>query len=363
MRTASAVFASLVLAGTVASADVTRTIKAELSAEASRPFRVENLAGRMVVRQGSGSKVMVTATVHAEDAKTADMLTLREVRDAKTGHPTLRMQYPLDEYTSYRYGRGSNNGGAAGFFERMFSGRSNVTYDGTRVSVSGGSGLALYADLVIEIPRGASGTFRNVVGKIEGAGVEGTLKFDSGSGDIDLRDFKGEVVADTGSGDVKAISGEGAFKCDTGSGDCSLKSFAGDHIDLDTGSGDISVTESSARYVKADTGSGSVLLEVDDTEDVKADTGSGDVSLELRGPKLSRVSADTGSGDVSVLLPRSIGFELTADVGSGEVTSHFDDATAIMQRRKVKGYRRGDLQVKIEVDTGSGDVTVGPGRR
>jgi DUF4097 and DUF4098 domain-containing protein YvlB len=86
------------------------------------------------------------------------------------------------------------------------------------------------------------------------------------------------------------------------------------------------------------------------------------VSLDLSGSKLARVSADTGSGDVSVKLPRGVGFELMADVGSGDVTSDFDDATAIMLRRKVKGYRRGDLQVKIDVDTGSGDVSVGPGR-
>lgn len=360
MRTASVIFASLVLAGSVASADVTRTLRAELSADPTRPFRVENLAGHMVVRQGSGSRVVVTATVHADDPRTADLLKLQEVRDSKTGHPTLRVQYPLAETTSYRYGRG--NSAEAGFFERMFSGSSNVTYDGTRVSVSGGRGLALYADLVVEIPRGASGTFRNVVGNIEGSGVEGALKFDSGSGDVAIRDFKGDVVADTGSGNVSASSGRGSFKCDTGSGNCTLSAFDGDRIELDTGSGDIHVTGSSARFVKADTGSGSISVEVSDTEDVNADTGSGDVSLDLSGSKLARVSADTGSGDVSVKLPRTVGFELRADVGSGDVSSGFDDATAVMERRKVKGYRRGDLQVKINVDTGSGDVSVGPGR-
>jgi hypothetical protein len=314
---------------------------------------VENLAGRMIVRQGSGSKVVVTATVHAADQKTADLLRLEEVRDSKTGHPTLRVQYPLNQHASYRYGRDKDGGG--GFFERMFSGNTTVTYDNVRVSVSGGRGLALYADLVVEIPRGASGTFKNAVGAIEGAGVEGTLRFDSGSGDIALRDFKGDVVADTGSGDINAASGRGTFKCDTGSGDCTLKSFTGDSLSLDTGSGDINVTDSSARVVNADTGFGSILLEV-------TDTGSGDVTLDLGGSKLARVSADTGSGNVVLKLQRNLGFEMRTDVGSGEVSSDFTDATAVMERRKVKGYRRGDLQVKIAVDTGSGDVSVGPGR-
>src|SRR5262245_15593736 len=95
MRPALVVLASLVLAGNVASAEVVKTLKAELSADATRPFRVENLAGRMIVRQGSGPKVTVTATVHGESQKVADLLRIEEVRDSKTGNPTLRMQYPL----------------------------------------------------------------------------------------------------------------------------------------------------------------------------------------------------------------------------------------------------------------------------
>lgn len=359
MRTAPLVFVSLVLASTVASAEATRTLRAELSTDPGRAFRVENLAGRMVVRQGAGPRVVVIATVHGADQKTADLMRLEEVRDSKTGHPTLRMQYPLDRHTSYKYGQGE---GSVGFFDRLFSGSTNSTYDGTRVKVSSGSGLALYADLVVEIPRGASGAFRNVVGTIEGEGVDGTLKFDSGSGDIALRDFSGDVTADTGSGDVAAASGRGSFKCDTGSGNCALSGFSGDQIDLDTGSGDIHVTDSTARRAKADTGSGDILLAIADAEEISADTGSGDVAIEASGSRLARIKADTGSGDVAVTLPRDTGFELHTDIGSGDVTSEFEDATAIRQRRKITGYKRGDLRVKIDVDTGSGDVSVNPGR-
>jgi len=362
MRPAFAIFASLALAGNAASADVTRSLKAELSADPSRPFRVENLVGHMVVRQGTGSKVVVTATVHGEDEKTASLLRLEEVRDSKTGNPTLRVQYPLGEYTSYRYAGEKSNDSGGGFLGSLFSGKSTVTYDETRVTVSASHGLALYADLVVEIPRSASGTFKNVVGKLEGSAVEGTLRFDSGSGDIALRDFKGEVVADTGSGNVNASTGHGSFKCNTGSGNCTLKAFTGDRLDLDTGSGDIEITGASARLVKANTGSGSVHVDVDGSEEISADTGSGDVSVEAAGLNLARIKADTGSGSVALNLPRSVGFELKADTGSGDVTSAFDDATAVVVRRKVKGYRRGDLKVKIDVDTGSGDVSVGPGR-
>jgi hypothetical protein len=361
MRSRSvALAAAVLLTGNIASAEATRTLRAELSTDASRPFRVENLAGHMTVRQGSGARVVVIATVHGEDQRTADLMKLQEVRDSKTGHPTLRMIYPLNQTTSFRYGRDRDGGG--GFFERMFSGSNNTTYDGERVSVSGGRGMGLYADLVVEIPRGASGTFRNAVGPIDGSNVDGTLKFDSGSGDISLSDVRGDVKADTGSGDVSVTGARGSFKCDTGSGDCNIKAFNGEVIDLDTGSGDIRVTDSTSRAVKADTGSGSIDLEIDGVEEIDADTGSGDVTVDAGGSRLARIKADTGSGDVSLKLPRAIGFELHADVGSGDISSDFSDAQAIMERRKVKGYRRGDLKVKIDVDTGSGDVSVGPGR-
>ena len=47
-------------------------------------------------------------------------------------------------------------------------------------------------------------------------------------------------------------------------------------------------------------------------------------------------------------------------MGSGELESGFADAQAIVNRREVVGYKRGDGRIKIEVDTGSGDVRVEP---
>lgn len=361
MRLTLKAFAALSLCASLASADATKTLRAELSTDPSRPFRVENLAGKMVVRAGSGPKVVVTVTAHGGDAATAALLSLREVRDERSGEPTLRVQYPLDEHKVFRYHGGRDED--SGFFARLFSGTSQVTYDGRRVSVSSSRGLPLYADVVIEIPRGAVGTFKNLVGDLQGSSVEGTLRFDSGSGAIALTKVSGNVTADSGSGDVTASDVRGAFKCDTGSGACQLTGFDGDRLSLDTGSGDVSVRNARAKLVKANTGSGSVSLDVDDGEEVSADTGSGDVSMELGGNRLVRVSADTGSGEVSVRLPSSMGFDLRADVGSGDVTSGFDDATPITERRRVVGYRRGDQRVKIKVDTGSGDVSVGPNRR
>jgi DUF4097 and DUF4098 domain-containing protein YvlB len=88
------------------------------------------------------------------------------------------------------------------------------------------------------------------------------------------------------------------------------------------------------------------------------DTGSG--RLRLVEVQARVVDADTWSGVVRLRLPRDASFELRADTGSGDVKSRFSDAEPIVRRREVIGYRRGDGDVKIDVDTGSGDVTVEP---
>ena len=40
---------------------------------------------------------------------------------------------------------------------------------------------------------------------------------------------------------------------------------------------------------------------------------------------------------------------------------HFKDAQPIVRHKEVIGYRRGDARTKIDVDTGSGDLTIEPG--
>ena len=54
-------------------------------------------------------------------------------------------------------------------------------------------------------------------------------------------------------------------------------------------------------------------------------------------------------------------FEALADQGSGDINMGFKDAQAIVRHKEVIGYRRGDAHIKIDVDTGSGDLTIEPG--
>jgi len=326
-------------------AEVTKT--ARLTHDATRPFAVENLAGTMKVMPGSGSTAEVVATLHAESQGLLDAMSFELTTDEK-GRPSLRVRYPATE-RRFRYPQGNSN--------------TETKYDGRRVKVTRDQGALAYADLEVHLPRDvAEAWLRNGVGALTASGVSGHLKLDTASGDITVSDVAGDVLADTGSGNVKATGARGRFRCDTGSGDCAVSGFRGEDLNLDTGSGNLDVSDVETRRLRADTGSGDVRVSRTLAEDVAADTGSGSLNMELTGASLSRVKADTGSGDVRLHLPRDASFEVRADMGSGDLESGFADAQAIVNGREVVGYKRGDGRIKIEVDTGSGDVVVGPTR-
>jgi len=334
-------------------AETTRTVRATFSGDISAPFAVENLAGTMTITPCDASVVEAVATVHAEDEALAAAISFEQVR-GREGRPTLRVRYPVDEHRTFRYpvnGRGTFH----------YPGGSTVEYGGRKVKVSSTSGVLLYANVEVRVPRHVGdAVFHNLVGKLQADGLDGRVRLDSASADISATHLTGQIVADTGSGDVHAEAIAGSFTCDTGSGNCVVVGYDGDDLSCDTGSGDISVRDAKGLRFKADTGSGDVRLENADIEDFRGDTGSGDITVDVSGARLRRVVADTGSGDVTVRLPADASFELNADVGSGDIVSRFADAQSIVHRRTVIGYRRGDGRIHIDADTGSGDVTVAP---
>jgi hypothetical protein len=344
-RRVLAVLPAVLLVAGAARSDVTRTVRATLAADPTAQFTVENLVGRMTVTPGDGDEVVAVATIHAESADLADSVSLEQVR-GKDGEPTLRVRYPIELHSTLRY---------------PSAGHSSTEYDGRRVRVSGTSGVLVYADVEIRIPRrSVSATFRNLFGALSADRIAGKILLDTASADVTAHALEGTVKADVGSGDVRAEQLKGSFTCDTGSGTCEVIGFDGDVLRLDTGSGGVRVRGANATKISADTGSGSARIEDADAEEILADTGSGSVELTVIGSRLRRIKADTGSGGVSLKLPADASFELLADQGSGDLRCDFPDAQPIVRRRTVVGYRTGDGRIRIDVDTGSGDVTVKP---
>lgn len=338
-------------------ADVQRTLEARLAGPDLGRFAVENLAGSLRVTGGAGDAVEVVATVHAESQDLADSLRIERVI-GDDGLPTLRVRYPLDRYTSYRY----PGGGEESWLSGLFGGSGSETrYDGRRVRVSRNRGVLLYADLEVRVPaRLGEARFKNHIGPLAGQGIHGKILFDTGAGEVKLSAVGGDVVADTGSGNVAASGVDGSFKCDTGSGDCDVADFHGERLVCDTGSGTVEIRSATARRIAVDSGSGDVRLVDADAEELEIDSGSGSLALDSPGRRLSRIKADTGSGDVTLRLGRDSGFEVIADLGSGDIVNRYADAEPILKERELVGYRRGDGRIRIAVDTGSGDLVLEP---
>ena len=126
MRKRALVLAVLLTTFTCAAhAEVTRTLKVELTGDARGAFAVENLAGAMTVVLGDGPGVTAVATVHAESDDVAAEVRFEQVR-GDDGNPSLRVRYPGGFARTFRYPHAS--------------GSSNVEYDGHRVRVSGSRG-------------------------------------------------------------------------------------------------------------------------------------------------------------------------------------------------------------------------------
>src|SRR5690606_28012121 len=100
-------------------------------------------------------------------------------------------------------------------------------------------------------------------------------------------------------------------------------------LDVDTGSGDVVVRNARVGTLGVDTGSGAVTLEAFRADALNVDTGSGGVR---GGGDAESVSVDTGSGNVSLDLGPRLRDALEGTIGDG----------------------RG----RLEVDTGSGSITV-----
>jgi hypothetical protein len=102
------------------------------------------------------------------------------------------------------------------------------------------------------------------------------LNIDDGSGDMDIRDVRGELNIDDGSGDIQISDITGPVRIDDGSGDIELRNIE-NRVEIEDGSGDIDIVRVG----------GDVIIE---------DDGSGDIDVrDVRGDFIAR---DTGSGDV-----------------------------------------------------------------
>ena len=354
---------------------------------------VLNLLGHVsLVPATDGVFSIDTKVVAAADSTQAAQELAGKVRfdvDADGNSLIYTAHYPLDEYTSYYYPRGS------GFMLGMST--NSTTYMGVRVKVydgSFGSGINLHVDFVIHVPKDVKVTVDNKIGKLEANGLNaavelksssgdiyaqdnsgslsadtgsgditvkghnGALDLDSGSGDVSVDHQKsGDIKVDTGSGDVTLVSLGGTLKAETGSGDLELHDFNGAGADLETGSGDIKLRDVTGS-LKLSTGSGDIEgTGIKAGQAVECDTGSGGVDLDGDFSAVIRLMADTGSGDIVIHTSGVPSLHITATSDSGDVNVDLPGMQNVVARSHSIRADVNGAKGTAELEAGSGDVT------
>ena len=366
---------ALALHGPLLAGTVSKPLRAAAPAAPGGTVVVENLAGRLEVVAGSGAEAVLSGTAYADAGAASESQALLDavaVHVAGGSRVTLHVDYPVDR-APFRY-RDEKDHGSSWWGHSS----STVEYQGkrVRVTVGGGSGPLLYADLRLEVPKGVSVVVANHVGHVDARGLGAGFEVKTASADVEARDVAGALRVKTGSGDVR-VDGSGGLDVATGSGDVAAERVQG-RVEVSTGSGDVMLRRSSGEKVAIHTGSGDVALDdvggslelrtgsgdiagraLRDVEHLDAGTGSGEISLALDAARLGGGEVEAASGDVELSLGSPRGLTLSVSTASGEI----DTGSLSGLRVARKSGRSLEAEVNgggasLRIHTASGNVRV-----
>jgi hypothetical protein len=319
---------------------------------------IYNLVGELRVEPGSGSDVVVEVERGGADAAKLEIQS-----GPLRGRETLRIIYPDDVIVMPEWGRGWNttlrvrDDGTFGDDGEVSGHRRGWMRDGHEVRITGRSrnGLEAFADLRVTVPAGKTISVNLGVGKAFISNVDGNIRVSVASADVAADRTRGTLRVETGSGNVDLRTAGGDVTLSTGSGDLTVSGMQGASLRLETGSGNVTVTDGKASSLHVETGSGDIDATGSAGDEVSFETGSGNVDVALVSTFRS-LSIQTGSGDVTLRVPATVGAEVDLDTGSGDI----DLGGLTLQVRRIEHDHvtgtLGDGKGRLSVETGSGNV-------
>ena len=353
-RTVAGVFA--VLVGCLLIAAVGSTVSADFDEQGSLSadsLVLRNLIGEIEIVGHGGTNFEIEVRVQGSDAS-ADRVKM-EISEGR--HAEWTIVFPLNESKRYVYPR--MKGGNTSFNTNEGSWLSNLFGSG-RIKVSGsGSGLEIWADVTVKVPRGKSLVVEHGAGAIRASDVDADLDLDSHSGPVEVIGANGSVSIDTGSGRVTVENVHGNLNIDTGSGRVSIREVTGENVHVDTGSGRVELEGVDSSMLHVDTGSGGVRAEAIRTDSLTIDTGSGSVTVQLDRMGTGRFEIDTGSGGITLRLPADASAEMEAETGSGGIKLDLSGPHDIRYKEDDEArVTIGDGAARLVLDTGSGSIRI-----
>ena len=222
------------------------------------------------------------------------------------------------------------------------------------------------ADWTLTVPDNISVKFVTGSGDIEASGLALNLDATTGSGDFTFNGVTGELECTTGSGDVELENASGSIDATSGSGSFKVSKSKGS-LKLTTGSGSHRISESAAEF-NVTTGSGRISATGLSTEGSSSfATGSGTAEVQFASSPKHDVSIASGSGDA---ILNYNGNEINGEIvmkaskKHGNITAPFEfDKTEEIKHSGSdvtiqKTAVRGTGKPRISISTGSGDAVL-----
>lgn len=209
------------------------------------------------------------------------------------------------------------------------------------VRTRGRSSRGIDSDLVVRVPERSAVRIGGVSLDIEVAGVRGTQRLSTVSGDVASRAFEADVDIESVSGDidVQGDGGSARTHVNTVSGDIDVAGLAGE-IEITTVSGDLSV--SGGRWSR-----------------IAANTTSGD--FDFAGELLDggRLDVETINGDLEVIFEGDLSAEIDVETFNGDIDNCFGPE-AVRTSRYAPGselrFTEGDGSGRVTIRTLNGDL-------
>jgi len=205
-------------------------------------------------------------------------------------------------------------------------------------------------------------TYSVSIDMIISAPVGTRVSINSVSGDIAVSGVKGELSVKTISGDVTLTNVGTVLDAKTASGSVTITGAAGDSaLEVEAISGDLTLKQVKARSIKASTVSGNISASDISCETATFNALSGDASFAGDLAKNGRYEITSHSGDVHFTPTGPLGYSLSASSFGGDIhppAGFQPDATASKRRRTVSG-KVGDGSATVNLQTFSGDITIG----
>lgn len=205
----------------------------------------------------------------------------------------------------------------------------------------------------IEVPTNTEVRLANGSGDVQVTGIDGPVRVETRSGDVQVVRIQQRADVIAGSGDIVVRDVSGPLVVNARSGGLEIESIRGD-IRAETGSGDIRITRPGGR-IQARANSGDI--EVDGiSADLRIHTGSGDCHIAGNPAPSSSWEIETRSGEAVLDVPERASFQVLAR-GRGDIDTEIAMNIEEKTRRQLRG-RVGKGEARVTVETGSGRIRI-----